>query len=235
MKAKLAVLVIALVVGCLLAWVFRDQWSLAAIAERETELRQRIEQNLWRSVLIGLGVYYVASLIPGTGGKAIVCGWLFGFWTAVMIVEIGLTAAAVTCFYFSRYVVRDIVAARWSSWLTHLDRAVARDGAFYLLTLRMMHVAYSAVNYLAGASRISVGTFTWTTWVGLLPGTMVFVFLGTQIPSLGRLADEGVHSLVEPWLMLALLATAAIPWLFRHGLRLVAPGLIGKQQNLTDA
>jgi len=235
MKTKLIVLALVLVIGALLAWTFREHWSLAAIAEQESELRDRIEQDRWACLLIGVVVYYAASLIPGTGGKAIVCGWLFGFWTAVTIVEIGLTAAAVTCFYLSRYVIRDFVASRWSSWLHHLDRAVARDGAFYLLTIRMMHVAYTAVNYLAGASNISVGTFTWTTFVGLLPGTMVFVFLGTQIPSLQRLAEEGVHSLVEPWLMVALVATGALPWLFRRLAQLIVPSLAGRETNLKDA
>ena len=85
-----------------------------------------------------------------------------------------------------------------------------------MLMLRLLHTPFSFVNYGAGATNIvSARTFWWTTQLGLLPGTMVFVFAGTRIPSLAIIAERGVAAIFDPLLFLVLILTAFLPILGR--------------------
>lgn len=61
-------------------------------------------------------------------------------------------------------------------------------------------------------------TFWWTTQLGLLPATMIFVYAGTQIPSLATIADRGVLVMLDAKLIIALIASAVITAVFRRGI-----------------
>jgi uncharacterized membrane protein YdjX (TVP38/TMEM64 family) len=211
LKRKLALLLTAVIVLTGVAWLTREHLSLHQMATQELQLRRAIWAWPWISFAAALVVYYLASLVPGTSGKSIVVGWLFGLWRGVLVVDLALTAAAVTCFLLSRYAVRDLVVTRWRAFLSRLDRAFAENAVFYLLTLRMMHVPFTLVNYGAGASDVPTSTFAWTTAVGLLPGTLLFVFLGTQIPTLRELATDGAGHLLDPGLVGALVGMGFLP------------------------
>ena len=181
-KWSTALVVVIALIGLVL--LTRRFVSLEQLAAHEAQLRDLIATSPWAALVVGLSVYYIASLVPGSWGKAIVVGWLFGFWQGVLIVDVALTAAAITTFALSRYVLRDAVEGRMWVFLLRLNRAIAQDGAFYLLTLRLFHVPYSLVNWGAGASRVSAFAFAWTTMLGLLPGTVVAVLVGTRLPTL---------------------------------------------------
>lgn len=192
------------------------QWIL----ENEQHFR---EQAARRPVVFwcqGVLAYAVLSLVPGTAGKSVIAGWLFGLWSAVAMVEIGLTSAAVVSFLIGRYFARELILRRNSMHkLKDLTRRFRHQGAFYLLILRLGHAPFTLVNYGAGVARIPLVTFWWTTHLGILPGTLVFTFVGTRIPSLKVVADEGVWSLLDPPLILALLATLLLPIILRPALR----------------
>ncbi|RMF41243.1 MAG: DedA family protein [Planctomycetota bacterium] len=216
----LAGIIVALTI---VGWLLRDRLSLQEIADHELELRGQIDQHPWMALLAGLAINLLLAMIPGTSGKSIVMGWLFGFWRGLLIVEAALTTAALTSFFLSRYCLRDYLERRWQHWLMHLNKHLKKDGAFYLLTLRMLHAPYTAVNYIAGASQLDPWTFAWTTALGLLPGSIVFVFLGSRLPTLHELAQHGVHSLLQPWLVIALGMSAVLPYVVRQlGRRILA-------------
>jgi uncharacterized membrane protein YdjX (TVP38/TMEM64 family) len=200
----------AIVLGAL-AWYVNTHVSLEEMAIQEDRIRTAIALHPGRSFAIGLGVYAALSLIPGTGGKAIVVGWIFGYWRAMVIVIVGLTCAAMAIFFLSRYLFRAYVESRYTSLLLLMNKHIEREGAFYLLTLRMAHAPYSIVNPVSGASRVPVWTFFWTTIVGLLPGTAVWAYVGVRLPSLNNLAADGPGSLLDLPLIIALVASALLP------------------------
>jgi uncharacterized membrane protein YdjX (TVP38/TMEM64 family) len=206
-------LVIAVVAG--VAWYAKTHLTLEGLVMQEQQLRESIELWPWRSFAIGLAIYAVVSLIPGTSGKSVIFGWLFGFWRALIIVIVGLTAAAVAMFYLSRLIFRHEIESRYGRFLTTLNRHLQKEGAFYLLTLRMAHFPYSIINLASGASRVRVQTFCWTTAVGLLPGTIVYVWVGIRLPSLDELVRRGAGSLIDAPLIAALALSAVSPVLFR--------------------
>lgn len=218
-KQKFLVLVLAAVLLGVLAWYVKNHVSLEELVVRELRVREAIADRPWRSFTIGLAIYSVVSLVPGTSGKSVIFAWLFGFWQAVVLIVFGLTVAATVMFYLSRYVFRGWIEDRYTKFLTTLNRHLQKEGAFYLLTLRMAHFPFSIINLASGASRVPVRTFCWTTALGLLPGTLIFAYVGIRLPSLDVLARQGAGSLIDAPLIGALAASALFPLVFRWCVR----------------
>ena len=206
-------LAIAVVAG--LAWYVKNYVTIDDLIVQEQQVRAAIERYPWRSFAIGLALYTVVSLVPGTSGKSVIFGWLFGLSRAVVLIIAGLTAAGLAMFYLSRFVFRAEIEHRYGRFLGALNRHIEKEGAFYLLALRMAHFPYSIINLVSGASRVRARTFCWTTAVGLLPGTLVFAWVGIRLPSLDELARHGAGSLVDGPLVAALAASAMFPLIFR--------------------
>jgi uncharacterized membrane protein YdjX (TVP38/TMEM64 family) len=195
--------------------------DLEWVAEREDWLRSKIVSAPIPCYLLGLVCYIGLSLMPGTAGKSIVFGWFFGFVAALFLVEIGLTTAAVISFLIGRFVVRRLLYRRWQIYLRWISKTFEHEGAFYLLWLRMAHAPFTLVNYGAGATNIPLMTFWWTTHVGILPATIVYTFVGSRIPNVRTVAEQGVLAIVDPWLLVVLVVIAFFPLLFRSWFRTV--------------
>jgi uncharacterized membrane protein YdjX (TVP38/TMEM64 family) len=214
-KRKLVAFSIAAILLTTLAWYINNYISLDELVDQENRLRAAIAANPWRSFVIGFCIYTVLALVPGTGGKAIAYGWLFGFWQAVTIVTVGLTIAAMAIFFLSRYLIRESIERRYTDFLTLMNKHLEKEGAFYLVTLRMIHAPFSIVNPVSGASRVQTWIFFWTTVVGLLPANAIWVYVGIRLPSLRELASSGPESLIDLPLIGALVVCGTLPFLIR--------------------
>jgi uncharacterized membrane protein YdjX (TVP38/TMEM64 family) len=214
-ERKLVVFSIAAILLTTLAWYLNNYVSLDELVDQENRLRAAIAANPWRSFVIGFCIYTVLALVPGTGGKAIAYGWLFGFWQAVTIVTAGLTIAAMTTFLFSRYLIRESIERRYTDFLALMNKHLEKEGAFYLVTLRMIHAPFSIVNPVSGASRVQTWIFFWTTVVGLLPANAIWVYVGIRLPSLRELASSGPESFIDLPLIGALVVCGTLPFLIR--------------------
>ena len=216
--ASLAVLAVIVSLGLLAQRYTSLEWLIA----RETRLRILVHQHPMQSWLVGFLSYICLSLIPGTSGKSVIFGWLFGFWPAVVLVDSALTIAALFTFVLSRLMLREALEHRFGVHLQNLRDRLHQNAGFYLLTLRLVHAPFSFVNYSVGATNIvPLFTFWWTTQLGLLPGTMVFVFAGTRIPTLTAIAENGVLSLLDVSLVAGLIATALLPISMRWAARII--------------
>ncbi len=230
---RLMTMIAMIVVIGVLGLLVRQYGSLDWLVENETRMRDFVRDYRWQSWIFVLAVYTLFSLIPGTVGKTVVCGWLFGFWAAVLLVEIGLTTAALVSFAVARYVMRDSIRQRMGSVVNKLDQGIKQDGAFYLVMMRVAHVPYSLVNYGAAITSVRQRTFAWTTTAGTLPGTLIFAFVGTRIPTLRSLAEHGVWQLLDPLLFALLASAVAFPMLIRWAIgKLKSHGLIKSEAEL---
>lgn len=192
MKRKL-VPIIALFAGlALLAILIQRHFTWDELIAHETLLRERIAEHPVHAVLAGFSIYVLVCLVPGTTGKSLIFGWLYGIWLGVLIVNFGLTVAAMLAFFASRYLFRDAVQSRCGYQLRRIDNAIQRDGASYLFMLRVLHCPYTFTNYAFGATSMRTSSFWWASQLGMLPGNIIFVYAGSQVPSLRQLADEGV-------------------------------------------
>jgi uncharacterized membrane protein YdjX (TVP38/TMEM64 family) len=203
----------------LVYFVVYRRLSPDGLAAHEERLRMLVAEFPIASWLGGLAIYVVASLIPGTGGKAMVFGWLFGFFPGLLLVNLGLAAAALISFTMVRYVFWFAVHRRLGTLIRRIDNALLREGALYLVTLRLLHLPYTMINYSAGATKVRTRTFWWTTHLGLLPGNVVFVLAGSQVPSLRQLTQEAPWKLINIPLLLSLSLAALAPVYVRSAVR----------------
>ncbi len=207
----LPVLALLLILG----WYLNEQFSLEQIAAQEDRLRDYIALNPGTAFAGGFAIYLVLAFIPGTGGKAVVVGWFFGFFEALLIVSIGLSIAAMGIFWLSRYLLRDSIERRYPNVVGVMNRHLEEEGVFYLLFLRMAHAPYSIVNPVSGASRVQPWTFFWTTFVGLMPANMIWIYVGLRLPSLRELAESGPAAFIDLPLFITLVFCGLFPLIVR--------------------
>ena len=165
-------------------------------------------------------VLVTALSLPGAVIMTLAAGAIFGpFWGAV-IASFASTLGATLAFWSARYLLRDWVQARFGDRLKPINEGMARDGAFYLFTLRLVPVfPFFLINLLMGLVPIRSLTFYGVSQVGMLAGTLVYVNAGTQLAQINSLAG-----IVSPGVMLSfvllgvfpLVAKAALGWLQRR-------------------
>jgi uncharacterized membrane protein YdjX (TVP38/TMEM64 family) len=152
-------------------------------------------------------------------------GMLFGMLRGGVLVSFAAAAGATLAFLASRYVVRDFARRHFGRWLAAFDRGLERDGALYVILLRLTPlVPYFAINAGFGLTRLPARTFWWATQVGMLPVTLAYLYVGTQ---LGRIESPGevlTPPVVAAFALLGMLPLAvkrltgpAVPWRGRAG------------------
>jgi len=109
-------------------------------------------------------------------------GAIFGLLWGTVIVSFASTLGATLAFLASRFLLRDWVQSKFGDRLKPVNDGVAREGAFYLFALRLVPAfPFVAVNLLMGLTPIRTWTYLWVSQVGMLAGTLVYVYAGTQL------------------------------------------------------
>ena len=193
-KVKLVVgvvLAIAIVAGVVL---LRDKLSLAYLADQEVAFKEF--QAAHPLLVFGVAFLVYAGVtglsIPGAAVLTILYGWLFEWWQAIVLVSFAATTGATIAFLLSRYLFRDTFEAKFGARLEKFNQQLEKEGAFYLFTLRLFAgIPFFLINVVMGLTPIRTWTFWWVSQLGMLPGTMLYTYVGEAAPSLERLAEEG--------------------------------------------
>ena len=226
-RARLGVLLAVAAVAVAGYLQFGDALSLAAIAEQEAALRDYQQAHPWLVYGAAFLVYVAVTglSLPGAAVLTLVFGWYFDFLRAVVLVSFASTAGASLAFLLSRYVFRDAVQSRFGGRLRAFNDALARDGALYLFTLRLVPaVPFFVINLVMGLTPLRVGTFWWVSQVGMLPGTAVYVYAGSAVPDLQVLSERGLGGIVSPQVLAAFVLLGVFPLLVRTIMRRFRPG-----------
>lgn len=178
----------------------------------------------WGPLLFG-AVYVVAALLLLPGSVLTIgAGALFGPLVGTVVVSLASTSAATLAFLIGRYLARDAVAraARARPAFGAIDRAVAEGGWKVVALLRLSPaVPFSAGNYLFGLTPVGLVPYVLASWVAMLPGTFLYVYLG----HVGQAAARGGGRTVGQWALLAtglaatLVVTVYLTRLARRALR----------------
>ncbi|WP_434149484.1 FAD-dependent oxidoreductase [Methylocaldum gracile subsp. desertum] len=161
------------------------------------------------------GLLYVAVTglsLPGAAVLTLAGGAVFGLLWGTVIVSFASTIGATLAFLASRFLFRDAVKARFGERLKAIDSGIARDGAFYLFTLRLVPAfPFFVINLLMGLTAIPTRTFYWVSQLGMLAGTIVYVNAGTQLAKIESLSD-----ILSPGLLLSFALLGLFPLLARR-------------------
>ena len=169
-------------------------------------------------------VYVLAAAvsIPGAAVLTLAGGAMFGLWTGLLIVSFASSLGALLAFLTARYLLRDIVQSRFGKALEPINAGVKKDGAMYLLTLRLVPVfPFWLINLLMGLSPIGAVRFYTVSQIGMLAGTVVYVNAGTQLAGIQSARDILSPALLGSFVLLGLfplLANAGVAWQQRRKL-----------------
>src|SRR5262245_66439928 len=118
-------------------------------------------------------------------------GAIFGVVWGVVLVSFASAIGATIAFLIARTLLGDWVQKRFGQYLEPINRGFETEGAFYLFTLRMVPLfPFFVINLLMGLTRIGVGQFYVVSQLGMLIGTIVYVFAGTRSEE-RRVREEG--------------------------------------------
>ena len=206
----LLVLFLAVIIGLRLSGI-GEFLTFESLQRNKDSLLAFVRDNAVTSVLIYILVYVaaIALNLPGGAVLTIAGGFLFGTVPAVVYVNIGATCGAVLAFLSARYLLGSRLQESYGAQLAKFNGEMARNGVRYLLTLRLIPVfPFFLVNFLSGLTRVPLSSFTWTTAVGIIPGTAVFAYAGHQLETVHSVGDIFTGKVLSAFLLLGLFALA---------------------------
>ena len=120
--------------------------------------------------------------LPGAAVMTLIAGALFGLLWGVVIVSFASSIGATLAFLASRFVLRDWVERRFADRLHAINDGFRKEGAYYLFALRLVPAfPFFAINLAMGMTAMRTWTFYWVSQLGMLAGTVVYVYAGTQL------------------------------------------------------
>ena len=174
-----------------------------------------VSAHYFLSVATFIAVYVIVTAlsIPGAVILTLAGGFLFGTAAGVLYVDAGATAGAVCAFLSARYLLGDRLQQKYGGQLAKFNGEMERNGASYLLTLRLIAVfPFFLINFLAGLTKVPLKTFLWTTAVGIIPGTAVFAYAGQQLGYINSPADILSKKVIAALAALGFITLAPAVW-----------------------
>lgn len=128
------------------------------------------------------GFYIIGVLLALPGlPMTVMSGGLFGFGIGTLVAVLGSNIGTQLTFFISRYFGGDLSSfiTRRYPYLSQLDKQLNHNGFRVLVSLRLLPIVpFNAINYLAGLTSISYRDYTFGNVLGMLPGTMLYVYFG---------------------------------------------------------
>jgi uncharacterized membrane protein YdjX (TVP38/TMEM64 family) len=204
--------VIALAIGAFFLFDI-DQWL--TLERFKAEYARLIGYRDAHPLLITLayaGIYIAVTglSLPGATVLTLAGGALFGLVWGTLIVSFASSLGATLAFLAARFLFRDTVKSRFGDRLAAIDAGLAKDGPYYLFTLRLVPLfPFFVINLLMGLTAIKTFTFYWVSQLGMLAGTVVYVNAGTQLAKIDSLSGILSPPLVGAFVLLGLFPLAA--------------------------
>jgi len=134
-------------------------------------------------IFVFIIVYAVATVLIAPGSiLTIGAGFAFGLWKGFLAVSAGATLGASLAFLVARFVARDKVEviAQRNEKFRNMDNAIGKQGAKLIFLLRLSPVIpFNLSNYFYGLTAVRFWPYVLASWIGMIPGTFLYVYIGT--------------------------------------------------------
>lgn len=169
--------------------------SLTSIAENRAALATYTSDHLALSLLAFVAIYTVAVAVsfPGATVLTILAGLLFGWLLGGLAAIIAATMGATIVFQIAKSSFGDVLAKKAGPFLTRISAGFADDAFNYLLFLRLVPAfPFWLVNIAPALANVKLRTYVTTTFLGIIPGTFAFAFVGAGLDSIIT-AQQAAH------------------------------------------
>jgi len=134
-------------------------------------------------IFIFIAVYAVSTVLLAPGSiLTIGAGFAFGLWKGFLAVSAGATLGAALAFLVARFIARAKVEAiaQRNEKFRQIDNAIGKQGAKLIFLLRLSPVIpFNLSNYFYGLTAVKFWAYVLASWIGMMPGTLLYVYIGT--------------------------------------------------------
>ena len=134
-------------------------------------------------IFIFIIVYAVATVLLAPGSVLTIgAGFAFGLWKGFVAVSAGSTLGAALAFLVARFIAGDKIEAiaQRNEKFRRIDNAIGKQGAKLILLLRLSPVIpFNLSNYFYGLTGVRFWPYVLASWIGMMPGTFLYVYIGT--------------------------------------------------------
>ncbi|MGB4100868.1 MAG: TVP38/TMEM64 family protein [Alphaproteobacteria bacterium] len=198
-----------LLIAVIVAWKLRitDYLNLEFIRSQQVALKNYYSEYPFVTVGLFFIIYVVVAALslPGAAVMTLLGGALLGFWKGLIAVSFASTIGATLAFLLSRFLLQDWIQGRYQKQLTILNDGFKKEGTFYLFALRLIPAfPFFLVNIMTSVMPIKTRDFYRVSQLGMLPGTAVYVYAGTELGKIQSLSDITSPSLLAAFAVLGL-------------------------------
>jgi uncharacterized membrane protein YdjX (TVP38/TMEM64 family) len=153
-------------------------------------------------IFIFIAVYVAATVLLAPGAiLTIGAGFTFGLWKGFLAVSAGATLGAALAFLVARFIAREKIkaVAQRNERFRKIDSEIGKKGAKLIFLLRLSPVIpFNLSNYFYGLTGVKFWPYVLASWIGMMPGTLLYVYIGT-IGKAAAAAAAGAGSLKHGW------------------------------------
>jgi uncharacterized membrane protein YdjX (TVP38/TMEM64 family) len=162
-------------------------------------------------IFMGLYLLLTTLSIPGSLVLTILAGAIFGTPWGVVLVTTAGTIGACLSFVMSRYLFKDYLNQRFQRQFMLINEHLKNEGWIYLFAVRFIPASpFVVINLVVGLTGVRLWTFFWTTFLGMLPGNMIYAYAGQRID---EIASPG--EIMTPSFLVSLSLLGILPLLAR--------------------
>ncbi|TET06045.1 TVP38/TMEM64 family protein [Candidatus Dependentiae bacterium] len=181
--------------------------TLERIQHHAETLRIFVHRQYMISVFVYCFCFIVATLLslPVTIILSILGGYLYGILPGTFYATLSATFGSILLFLLVRYFFGNMVQKLFFHQVERFWYKIQKHGYSYVLMLQLLPITPTPlINIVAGLSPLSLGTFVWTTFIGMLPGTLIYAIAGQQLAYIRSVND------ILSWPMISILTVFAL-------------------------
>ena len=214
MRNKIILFSIFIVLIALIKYFDLDTYfTFENLKSQKEILGSYVNENYFLTIFIFVLIYIisVAFLIPIATVLTLAGGFLFGSIEGTLFVNIGATIGAGFAFLFARYIIGAQLQEKYSTQLEKFNKELTENKYQYLFSLRFLPIfPFFLVNFLAGLTKVDFKTFIITTSLGIIPGSFVYTYAGSQLSSINALSDIFTKEILSVFLLLGFLSLVPV-------------------------
>ncbi len=171
---------------------FTHLFSLSNLQANRSHWTEIYHQHAILFIVAAILVYIIvtALALPLAVVLSLGFGSFFGLWIGLFITSIGSTLGSSLSFLLSRFLFQDFIKTKFKSKFQLINEQFQKNGASYLFTLRLVPVfPFFMVNLVMGLTAIRLSTFFLVSWIGMLPGSFVYVLAGSKLANIHSVGD----------------------------------------------
>ena len=214
MKNKIIIFTVFIIFIALIKYFNLDTYFTFENLQNQKEvLSTYVNDNYFLTVFIFVFIYIisVAFLIPIATVLTLAGGFLFGSIEGTLIVNVGATVGASFAFLFARYIIGAKLQEKYAQQLQKFNKELKENKYQYLFSLRFLPIfPFFLVNFLAGLTKVDFKTFVITTSLGIIPGSFVYTYAGSQLSTINAISDIFSKEILYAFLLLGFLTLLPI-------------------------